>query len=119
MLDGNPADFSKIKDFKERFEKIKEKRLASSAERIRKKADYPYLFCQIRQPNKSYLLFPRHSSGERRYIPIGFMSSEIIVGDACYMKEIYGLLARFVSSPFIIKLLIFYWLIKSGINQNL
>lgn len=85
LLDGNPADFSKIKDFKERFEKIKEKRLASSAERIRKKADYPYLFCQIRQPNKSYLLFPRHSSGERRYIPIGFMSSEIIVGDACYM----------------------------------
>ncbi len=46
-------------------------------------ADYPYLFCQIRQPLSTYLVFPRHSSQNRRYIPIGFMPSSVIAGDAC------------------------------------
>lgn len=46
-------------------------------------ADFPYLFCQIRQPETSYLVFPRHSSERRKYIPIGFMDKNVIVGDAC------------------------------------
>ncbi|MBQ3282160.1 MAG: hypothetical protein IJH41_07135 [Eubacterium sp.] len=46
-------------------------------------ANYPYLFCQIRQPQSTYLVFPRHSSQNRRYIPIGFIEPSIIAGDAC------------------------------------
>jgi len=46
-------------------------------------ADFPYLFCQIRQPDSTYLVVPRHSSENRKYIPIGFISSEIIASDAC------------------------------------
>ena len=37
---------------------------------------------EIRQPEKTYILVPRHSSENRRYIPLGFMSPEIICGDA-------------------------------------
>ena len=48
-----------------------------------KMANYPYLFCQIRQPQSTYLVFPRHSSQNRRYIPIGFIEPSIIAGDAC------------------------------------
>ena len=85
FLDGNPRDFANIPEIKERLKKVAEKREQSSADRIRKRALYPYLFCQIRQPEKNYLLFPRHTTSSRRYIPLGFMDSDTIVGDACYI----------------------------------
>ncbi len=83
--DKNPSDYSKIQEVRSRLENIRIKRASSSADRIRKKADFPYLFCQDRQPDSNYLLFPQHSSGERRYIPIGFIPKNIIVGNACYI----------------------------------
>lgn len=72
----------KIPDMKRRFERIKSKRLSSSAERIIKAADTPWLFAQNRQPKSNYLVIPRHSSERRKYIPIGFMKPNVIAGDA-------------------------------------
>lgn len=97
LYNGNPTVFSGIREVEIRFERIKEKRLSSSADRIRKRADYPYLFCQIRQPSEDYLLLPQHSSSDRRYIPIGFMPSDVIAGNACYIVQnaslfLFGLL---------------------------
>ena len=57
----------------------------SSANRIRNTAVYPYLFCQDRQPDTDYLVFPQHTTSSRKYIPIGFMNKNVIVGNACYM----------------------------------
>ena len=37
---------------------------------------------EIRQPTSDYILVPSHSSENRKYIPIGFVSSEIIAGNA-------------------------------------
>ena len=85
FLNGSPHDFVNIQEIKERLKNIVEKRQQSSADRIRKKAICPYLFCQVRQPEKNYLLFPRHTTSSRRYIPLGFMDSNTIVGDACYI----------------------------------
>lgn len=65
-----------------RLEHISKFRRASSVDRIRKTADLPYLFTQIRQPDTEYLMIPRHSSQKRRYIPIGFLSSDIIASEA-------------------------------------
>lgn len=48
----------------------------------RKLSDTPTLFGEIRQPNSSYLIIPRHSSQNRKYIPIGYVSENIICGDA-------------------------------------
>jgi hypothetical protein len=81
--DGNPSDYTKIKEIEERLDKVRNIRLSSNADRIQKMAKYPYLFCQDRQPYTNYLVIPRHSSERRRYIPIGFMNPEIIAGDAC------------------------------------
>lgn len=81
--DGNVSDYVNIKEITERLEKVRALRKSSNADRIQKMADYPYLFCQIRQPLSTYLVFPRHSSQNRRYIPIGFMPSSVIAGDAC------------------------------------
>ncbi len=83
LKDGNPSDYGNIPEIKARLEKVKAIRERSNADRICKMADFPYLFCQIRQPESTYLVIPRHSSENRRYIPIGFMSPEVIAGDAC------------------------------------
>ena len=80
---GNPSDYGNIPEIKARLEKVKAIRERSNVDRIRKMADYPYLFCQNRQPSSTYLVIPRHSSENRRYIPIGFMLPEVIAGDAC------------------------------------
>jgi len=67
----------------DRIEKCKNSRLSSPAEGIRKFAETPTLFAQITQPEgKDYIIVPRVSSERRRYIPMGFLSSEIKVTDA-------------------------------------
>lgn len=81
--DGNNKEFGHIPEIRKRLEMVVELRSKSKADRIQKMAVYPWLFCQIRQPSSTYLVFPRHSSERRRYIPIGFVESEIIAGDAC------------------------------------
>ena len=66
----------------ERVQKVKEMRLASTKEATRKFADYPTRFMEIRQPESNYILIPSHSSETRRYIPLGFVSPDIICGNA-------------------------------------
>lgn len=67
----------------DRVKKCKEAREGSKAAGIRKFAQTPTLFAQITQPdNKDYIIIPRTSSEKRRYVPMGFMTSETIVTDA-------------------------------------
>lgn len=82
---GSITDCYSIPELKERFLRIANKRKESSADRIQKRSLYPYLFCQIRQPKNDYLVFPQHSTSSRKYIPIGFMPPNVIVGNACYI----------------------------------
>ena len=85
-LGFNTAEFSKIREIRERLEQVKQTRLQSTPDnRISKSAEYPYLFCQIRQPAGSYLIFPRHTTDNRKYIPIAYLNPDVIVGDACYI----------------------------------
>lgn len=97
LVDANPSDYIHIPEIQERLQKVKAKRLESNADRINKMAEFPSLFCQNRQPKETYLVFPRHSSENRKYIPIGFMDSNIIVGDACSIipnttLDVFGIL---------------------------
>ena len=85
FVDSNPDDYSHIREIRQRLTNVSNARANSSADRIRKRAEFPYLFCQIRQPLSDYMIFPQHSSGERKYIPIGFVSKDVIVGNACYV----------------------------------
>ena len=66
----------------ERMENVRNLRAQSSRPGTRKMADYPMLFGENRQPDSNYLLVPRVSSERRRYVPIGFLNSEIIASDA-------------------------------------
>ncbi len=67
----------------ERVNSVKEMRLASRKKPTQQWAQYPALFTEDRQPETSYILIPRHSSENRKYIPFGFFSKDEIVADSC------------------------------------
>lgn len=67
-----------------RVEKVREFRLASKFEGTRKKAESPTLFRETNNP-KNYLAIPEVSSEQRRYIPLGYLSAEVIAGNKLFM----------------------------------
>lgn len=82
LVDANPNEYEDNPEIKERLEEVKAVRLASPTASVRRDANTPQLFTQIRQPETQYLLFPRHSSGRRKYLPIGFVEPDVIASDA-------------------------------------
>lgn len=82
LKDATPHDLRSLPMVRERVQKVREYRLKSKAKSTNKYADYPTRFKQDAQPDTNYLLVPRVSSENRRYVPIGFMSPENIVTDA-------------------------------------
>lgn len=71
----------------ERVEQVRDFRLKSKKAATRKAADYAYLFDEIRQDDGEghYLMIARTSSGNREYLPIGYISNEVIASDAVYI----------------------------------
>jgi hypothetical protein len=67
----------------ERLNKVRAHRARSKRKSTQKLSQTPQLFAEIRQPDHDYLLIPRVSSSERDYIPMGFVTKEVIVSDAC------------------------------------
>lgn len=83
LQDIAPDEIRKCPMIINRIKQCKEIRENSIAEGIRKFANTPTLFAQITQPSEgNYIIIPRVSSEKRRYIPMGFLSSEIKVTDA-------------------------------------
>ena len=83
LKDVDPSKYYKNKEVMHRLQLVREERLRSSAAPTRKAADTPYKFFSTPQTDEPYLIIPRHSSVNRRYIPIGFMTPDIIASDAC------------------------------------
>lgn len=74
--------YSTNKNIYERLKLVKEMRASSTAAPTRLAADKPFLFFSMPQTNENYLVIPRVSSEKRRYIPIGFMTPDIIAADS-------------------------------------
>ncbi|HRH40622.1 MAG TPA: hypothetical protein PKY82_03180 [Pyrinomonadaceae bacterium] len=81
LVDIKPDELKKLPLVIERIERTRDFRLASKAEATRRFAQIPSLFCQIAQPNTSYLLIPRVSSERRKFIPIGYLDKDVIAND--------------------------------------
>lgn len=79
---ASPSDLRKSKFLAERIKSVREFRLSSKKEATRKSADYPSLFQQIRQPEENYIIIPRVSSENRRYVPMGYLSKDVIISDS-------------------------------------
>ena len=82
LLDITPSELKSMPEIMKRVRAVHDFRMASKKEATRKFAEYSTRFMELRQPNTSYILIPRHSSENRRYIPLGFMSADVICGDA-------------------------------------
>ncbi|MDR3273416.1 MAG: class I SAM-dependent DNA methyltransferase, partial [Flavobacteriaceae bacterium] len=78
----SPEKYNHSKEIKDRIVKIRQFREKSNRAATLKYANFPSLFSEIRQPNTDYILIPRHSSENRKYIPIGFVSKNVICGDS-------------------------------------
>lgn len=80
-----PTEYRNIRPIMERLERVAECRRLSPTASVRKDADTPMLFTQIRQPNTRYLAVPEVSSENRKYIPIGYLSPDVIGSNKLYM----------------------------------
>jgi len=83
LRDASPVQLSRLPLCRERIEAVRQFRLASNRAGTRKLARTPSLLSGESMPSGNFILIPRHSSENREYIPMGFMSPDVIVGDAC------------------------------------
>ena len=85
LVGVSPSEIAALPKVMKRVQATKEFRLKSKKAATRKFADYPTRFIEIRQPKSDYVLIPVVSSGTRKYIPIGFMNSDVICGNSNQM----------------------------------
>jgi hypothetical protein len=79
----NPKDLQTMPFLYKKIKNIEKLRSESTRESTRKLALFPTLFGEIRQPESNFILIPRHSSENRKYIPLGYFTPDNIVGDTC------------------------------------
>lgn len=80
---ATPADIKNSNILYSKVKQVKEFRENSKAKTTRGYAKVPQCFAQMTQPEGvNFLIIPRVSSQNRRYIPIGFMDSDVIASDA-------------------------------------
>ena len=82
LVGANPSELKKCPMVLKRIEQCKAARESSIAEGIRKFAATPTLFAQRTQPiDKDFIIVPRVSSQNRKYVPMGFIKAGTIVTD--------------------------------------
>lgn len=81
LEDANITDIKKSKILSARVKNVQEWRSKSKRKETVAAADTPTLFAENRQPNSDYMAIPITSSERRRYIPMGYMSKDIIASN--------------------------------------
>ncbi len=84
---ANPAEFRKSREIMKRIEKVREFRLASDRSSTLRAAEMPYLFGAPFECESNYIAIPKVSSEKRQYIPIDYLSHEIIPGDKLFVMQ--------------------------------
>ncbi|MBI5235887.1 MAG: class I SAM-dependent DNA methyltransferase [Deltaproteobacteria bacterium] len=83
LKNAKPEELREIPAIMNRLEKVRQFRLSSKRPATNALASTPTLFAFISHHEGKYLLVPSVSSERRAYIPIGFMSSEVIASNLC------------------------------------
>ena len=84
LVRANPTILRKCPKVLERIEQVRAYRMASPKAATRKKAETPQLFDEVRECATDYIAIPKVSSQNRRYIPMEYLSKEIIPGDKLF-----------------------------------
>lgn len=82
LIGASPTELKALPLVRKRIEAVREFRLKSKKEATRKKAEMPTLFDERRTSKTTYIIVPRHSSENRKYIPMGFECPNVIASDA-------------------------------------
>ena len=82
LKDVSPQSIKTFPEIIRRLGEVREFRLKSTKLSTRKWADIPSLFIEERQPNQDYIIIPRVSSENRKYIPIGYLKKDVIISDS-------------------------------------
>ncbi len=83
LKNTTPDELRNLPYIIERVGKVREFRLKSPKIPTQNAAQTPTLFAEERQPNSDFILVPRTSSENRKYIPIAFFTKDFIVNDSC------------------------------------
>ena len=87
-LEGaSPSVLKQLPSVLERLQKVRKFRLKSTAEPTRRAASTPGRFFFVAQPASEYLAIPEVSSERRTYVPIGYLSPDVIASNKLYIIE--------------------------------
>ncbi len=85
-LEGaQPSELRSLPAVLRRVEAVKKWREGSSRETTKKLAATPTRFAEIRQPSTHYIAIPTVSSEQRAYIPMTFLSPEVVASNQLYI----------------------------------
>lgn len=76
-----PHELKKMPAVLEKLEEIREYRRNSDSAETKKLADTPAKFHYENMPDTNFLVIPQTSSGRRKYVPIGFLTPDILVNN--------------------------------------
>ena len=82
LKDVAPNKYRHIPEIMERLKGVVETRRQTKTVAVQAQADTPMLFSQIRQPESDYILVPETSSSSRKYVPMRFMSKNVIASNS-------------------------------------
>ena len=82
LVNASPAELRNSLFIRNRIEQVRQFRLSSPKKATQDSAAFSTTFQEVRQPDTDYIIVPRVSSENRRYVPMGFMPPDIIVNDS-------------------------------------
>ena len=85
LKNADPSIISHIPIIKNKIARVRQWRSESSRKNTRLLADFPMLFAEIRQPDTEYVAIPTVSSEKREYIPIAYLTPDIIGSNQIYI----------------------------------
>lgn len=85
LKDAQPGELKNFTLILHRVRKVQDWRTQSGRATTNKLAETPTLFAEVRQPDTNYLAIPTVSSERRKYIPIAFLSPDIIASNQLYI----------------------------------
>ena len=83
--DCSPAELRKMPECMKRVQAVRDYRLASPSSGTVKLADKPSRFHVENMPKGTYIILPKVSSENRKYIPMGFMSPDNMSSDLVFI----------------------------------
>ncbi len=79
--DCTPSELRQMPHCIKRIESVRQLRLGSKSAGTRKLADRPTRFHVENMPNSNFIIVPSVSSKRRRYVPMGFMSPDVLASN--------------------------------------